>query len=158
MLLPETHDIKLRFKIDGDAPKAYIKRWMNLKQKCESGDNKQIILEWLQYCKLESVRNLPYLERAEGGIGGDDNSKNKQIRFRDGILKLSKNDKDNDIVLDQVYSTNEEKWTFEELDDLIIGFRLYTNEWVHEECIKGYIEMVHKNSSNDNYLLDKTAE
>jgi hypothetical protein len=156
MSLPETHDITLRFRIDGDAPKAYVKRWIDLKHKCESSNNKQIILEWLQHCKLESVRNLPYLERAEGGIGRDDNSKNKQIRFRrKQTLSLYI---DNDIVLDQVISTNEEKWTFEELDDLIIGFRLYANEWVHEECIKGYIEMVHKNSSNDNYLLDKTAE
>ena len=157
MSLPETHKITLRFRIDGDAPKEYIDRWLKLKQICENStktsSNKEIVIEWLQNCTLESVKNLPYLNRCEGGIGRDSNLKNKQIRFRDRILY--KMDKDNDIVLDQVDSTDEEKWTLEELDDLIRGFRRFANKRVEADCVKGYIEMVNKKSTRDNYLDNK---
>jgi hypothetical protein len=159
MSLPETHKITLRFKIDGDAPKEYIDRWLELKTNCENStktsSNKQIVIEWLQNCTLESVKKLPYLNRCEGGIGGDSNLKNKQMRFRDGILKLSKIDKDNDILLDEVDSTDEEKWTLEELDDLIRGFRRFANKRVKADCVKGYIEIVNKKSFHDNYLDNK---
>ena len=109
MSLPETHNITLRFRIDGDAPKAYVDRWLELKKNCENGNNENIVFFWLENCNLESVKKLPYLKRCEGGIGGNNNLKNKQIRFRNRILY--KMDKDNDIVLDQVDSTDEEKWT-----------------------------------------------
>ena len=155
MSLPETHKITLRFRIDGDAPKEYVDRWLELKTNCENGNNENIVIEWLENCTLESVKKLPYLNRCEGGIGRDSNLKNKQMRFRDGILKLSKIDKDNDILLDEVDSTDEEKWTLEELDDLIRGFRRFANKWVEAECVKGYIEMVNKNSSYGHYLDNK---
>lgn len=155
MSLPETHKITLRFRIDGDAPKEYIDRWLELKTNCENGNNENIVFFWLENCTLESVKNLPYLNRCEGGIGGNNNLKNKQMRFRDGILKLSKIDKDNDILLDEVDSTDEEKWTLEELDDLIRGFRKFANKRVKADCVKGYIEMVNKNSLYDHYLDNK---
>ena len=153
MSLPETHNITLRFRIDGDAPKAYVDRWLELKKNCENGNNENIVFFWLENCNLESVKKLPYLKRCEGGIGGNNNLKNKQIRFRNRILY--KMDKDNDIVLDQVDSTDEEKWTLDELDDLIRGFRRFANKRVEADCVKGYIEMVNKKSTHDNYLDNK---
>ena len=86
MSIPDTHIINLRFKIDGDTPQKYIDKWLKLKTICENGENKEIVKDWLYNCKLQSVKNIPYLNRCEGGIGRDSNLKNKQIRFRDRIL------------------------------------------------------------------------
>ena len=44
----------LRFFIDKDAPKEYIKRWKEFKKKCESGKNKHIVDQIKSYCKLEN--------------------------------------------------------------------------------------------------------
>jgi hypothetical protein len=155
MFLPEdTHMIHLRFKLDSDAPKEYIKRWLKLKSICESGENKEIVEDWLQNCQIESIKNMPYLNRCEGGIGGDDNLKNKQLRFRDKEPKYSWKI-DNDIVFDNIISGENEKWTLDELDDLIRGFRRIANNYVESDCIKGCIEMIIKKSFNDNYLDNK---
>lgn len=155
MLLPEdTHMIQLRFKIDSDAPQEYINRWLNLKSICESGENKKIVEDWLQNCRIESIKNMPYLKRCEGGIGGNNNLKNKQIRFRNKEPKHSWKS-DNDIVFDNIISGENEKWILEELDDLIRGFRRIANNYVESDCIKGCIEMIIRKSYNDNYLDNK---
>ena len=124
---------------------------IHLKKDCEyNNDNELIVKEWLVICKNESIRNLPYLNRSEGGIGDNNNKKHKQIRFRplQNILFFRA---DNDIVFD-VSNTNEEKWSFDELDDLIYGFIKFSNKYVMADCIKGIIEMVNKNSIYDDYL------
>ena len=155
MLLPEdTHIIQLRFKLDSDAPQEYINRWLKLKSICESGENKEIVEDWLQNCQIESIKNMPYLKRLEGGIGGDDNLKNKQLRFREEEPKYSWKI-DNDIVFDNIISGENEKWTLDELDDLIRGFRRIANNYVESDCIKGCIEMIINKSFNDNYLNNK---
>ena len=151
MNIPDTHIVRLIFKIDNDAPKEDMNRWNTLKKDCEyNNENELIVKEWLVICKNESIRNLPYLNRSEGGIGGDNNKKHKQIRFRplQNILFFRA---DNDIVFD-VSNTNEEKWSFDELDDLIYGFIKFSNKYVMADCIKGIIEMVNKNSLDDDYL------
>jgi hypothetical protein len=155
MFLPEnTHMIHLRFKLDSDAPKEYINRWLKLKSICESGENKEIVEDWLENCQIESVKKLPYLNRCEGGIGGDNNVENKQIRFREKEPEYSWKI-DNDIVFDNIISGENEKWTLDELDDLIRGFRRIANKYVKSDCIKGCIEMIIKKSFNDNYLDNK---
>ena len=148
-----THIILLRFRIDYDAPKEYMDRWNELKKKCEYGENEYIVKELLSYCKIQSVKDLPYLNRCEGGIGGNDNSIHKQIRFRSSfVCRLGVDD---DIVMDQVDNTDTEKWTLEELDDIIYGFIKYANNYVMAECINGCIEMTNKNSLSDDYLDSK---
>jgi hypothetical protein len=104
----------IRFKLDNDAPKDFIKKWIELKNKCETyteTDCKNDIIDpWLKYCKLLSNKNLPFLDRDELGIGGDNNIKNKQLRFRGHKEFL-----DNDIIIDKIYNTDYEKWNLEEL-------------------------------------------
>ena len=56
--------------------------------------------------------------------------------------------KDNDIVFN-VLNTNEEKWSFDELDDLIYGFIKFSNKYVMADCITGIIGMVNKNGFDD---------
>ena len=106
------------------------------------------------YCKLEQNKNIPILRREEGGIGGDNNIINKQIRFvrlyTNMPLPLNYNDKD--IVLDQISSTDIEKWSYDELDDLICAFTKTFNYFLGTDCVNGSIEM-----SNEK-CLDSDAE
>jgi hypothetical protein len=146
MNILNTHDHKLRFYIDKDVPKEYIKRWSDFKLKCESGVNIIIVEQIKSYCKLKMNQNIPYLNRAEGGIGGDNNIINKQIRFRDNI---SSKYIDDDIIFEQIVSTETEKWTYEELDDLIRAFIKVCNNVVQTECVNGCIELVHQNTYLD---------
>ena len=91
MNILSTHNHRLVFRIDNDAPKEYMERWEEFKFNCESGEsgpstpgqNKYILEEMKTYCKLKQNKELPYLERTEGGLGGGNNIENKQIRFRD---------------------------------------------------------------------------
>ena len=138
MLIPDTHIIKLRFKIYNNTPTQYMNKWFELKEMCENGDNKKIIFELLSYCKLDSVKKLPYLNRCEGGIGGDNNLINKQIRFRkyNSIMELS-GYKDNDIIFDSIINTITEQWTFNELNDIMCAFSIYANNYC---CINNSID------------------
>ena len=142
MELLNTYLHKLRFRIDKYAPPKWMNRWIELKQKCESGENKHIVEQIKSFCKLESNKNLPYLERVEGGIGGGNNTIHKQIRFRWYVGETHGSwDRDNDIVFDHIYNTEQEQWTYEELDDIIHGFVNMANSRLQETCVYGCIEM-----------------
>jgi len=71
----------IRFKLDHDAPQDFIKKWQELKNKCETWTEtdyrKETIKEWLKYCKILSNKNLPFLNRCELSIGSNNNLKNK---------------------------------------------------------------------------------
>ena len=147
MNLLNTHQHKLVFRIDKDAPSEFIKRWETFKNKCETGsvqEKKSIMEKLVSYCEVDSNKSLPYLDRCEGGLGGDNNILNKQIRLRRkkrGISFLYDKHGD-DILLDQIYSTDTEKWTYDELDDLILAFIKTANQEVKAECVSGCIEIV----------------
>lgn len=153
MNILNTHIYELRFYIDNDAPEEYINRWKELKLKCENGDNKIIVEKIKSYCKLSVNKELPYLERSEGGLGGNNNKTNKQIRFRE---YFGNNDyrykKDNDIILQEITSSDNEKWTYDELDDLVYAFIKTANFNIKADCVNGYITMFNKRMLNDNYL------
>lgn len=57
-----------------------------------------------------------------------------------------------DIVLNQIINTNTEKWSYDELDDLIYAFTKTFNYFVKSECVNGVIEMSNKKCLDDNYL------
>ena len=132
-----THTISLRFKIDRNASQKYINNWIKFKNVCESGNNKEIVKNWLSNCRIISVKNMPYLQGSEGGIGECNNVIHKQIRFRQHLLYL----KDNDIVFD-IYNSYKEEWLLEELDDLIRAFIIIANIAICAECVNGCIEIV----------------
>jgi hypothetical protein len=155
MELLNTYHHKLRFRIDKYAPPKWMNRWIELKQKCENGKNKHIVEQIKSFCKVESNKNLPYLDRIEGGIGGGDNRIHKQIRFRmyfddrDRILE-----RDNDIVFDQIYNTEQEQWTYEELNDIIHGFINMANSNVKETCVSGCIELENKEYDGEDEWME----
>tara|TARA_Y100001958_G_C21158743_1_gene493154 strand:- start:685 stop:1122 length:438 start_codon:yes stop_codon:yes gene_type:complete len=142
MSIINTHIHRLVFRIDNDAPKEFMDKWNDFKLKCETGDNEHIVRQIKENCQLEQNKNLPYLKRKEGGLGGDDNHTNKQIRFRDYELwsQLPKYI-DNDIIFDQIINTEKEIWTYEELDDLIYAFIKTANYNIEAEYVSGVIEL-----------------
>ena len=90
---------------------------------------------------METNKHLPILRRFEGGLGGDDNLNDKQIRFRtvqqpNIIIKHC-----DDIIFDQIYNN----WTYEELDDIIDSFVNVIHTLLHSpkhSCVGGSIELV----------------
>jgi hypothetical protein len=153
MNILNTHIHELIFYIDKDTSSENMERWNDFKTKCENGKNKHIIERLKSYCNLNINRVLPYLNRCEGGLGGDNNLVNKQIRFRnyhgDNDYRYKK---DNDIILHEITSTNNEKWTYDELDDLLRAFIKTVNFNVQADCVNGRIGMFNKNMLDDNYL------
>tara|TARA_B100000401_G_scaffold433670_1_gene372625 strand:- start:1655 stop:2107 length:453 start_codon:yes stop_codon:yes gene_type:complete len=149
MEILDTHVHTLRFDLHKDAPDKYIKKWKDFKEQCESGNNSIIVEQLKNYCKLDTNKNLPYLIRVEGGLGGQNNSINKQIRFRHFIL--SDQERDNDIILHEITSTDNEKWTYDELDDLLISFLKTANLFMNSECVNGHIQMFNRKMLNENY-------
>jgi hypothetical protein len=147
----DTHNHTLVFSIDIDAPVHCANLWKELKFKCETGDNLDVVETTKKYCKLECNKLLQYLDRLEGGMGGNNNITDKQIRFRMDSNVYDKND--NDIVLGEIdCDTNGNKWSYQELDDLICAFIKTANHYVKAECVNGYIKMISINRYNDNYL------
>tara|TARA_B110000208_G_scaffold150107_1_gene181266 strand:- start:820 stop:1179 length:360 start_codon:yes stop_codon:yes gene_type:complete len=112
--------------------------------------NKNILEQIKENCKLEENKKLPYLERSEGGLGGNNNIKNKQIRFRD--YELWSNFPmyvDNNIIFDQITNGKNELWTYAELDDIIYGFIKTANYFIGCWGINGYIELKNMNGYED---------
>lgn len=148
-----THIHELRFYIDKDVRLEYIKRWNEFKTKCENGENKHIVEQLKSYCRLNINKDLPYLKREEGGAGGNDNLANKQIRFRDYWSdKDYRYKRDNDIILHEITSTDNEKWTYDELDDLLRAFIKTANFNIKADCVNGCIGMFNKKMLSDYYL------
>jgi hypothetical protein len=139
MNIIENYDHILSFSQDTDSPPKYVNKWNLLKKVCqnmdEDGDKYNLIKEIRSHFKLESNKNLPNLNRCEGGFGGDDNSIHKQIRFRTRHNNIDKN-----IEL-FVYSAKIEKWTYEELDDIICSIIKVLTSRLCAKCVQGYIKM-----------------
>ena len=152
-----THIHKLRFYMDKDAPSKYMKLWNDFKKKCENGENKHIVEQVKIKCNLIVNKDLHYLERAEGGFGGNNNLVNKQIKFRHQTPWKKYSD-DNDIILHEIISTDNDKWTYDELDDLLYAFIKTANFNVQADCVKGCIEMINKNIYWKDYCIESDNE
>jgi len=159
MDLLNTHNHRLIFNLDRDAAEKYIKKWNKFKIECESGDNQHIVEKIKEYIKLEQIKNMPYLKREEGGLGGDNNIIHKQIRFRHIFKGQQFNGgnipyyiRDDSIIFNEIISTDIEKWTYNELDDLIYAFIKTANYYMGSNCLSGYIELINKTTFLENYL------
>ena len=151
MYLFNTHNYRLVFNLDADSPKKYIKKWKEFKIQCEeNGNNKHIVDKIKEFSDLKQIKNMPYLKRLEGGLGGNNNKIHKQIRFRHirkGQLMTSgaiPYYNDMSIIFNEIISTDVEKWSYNELDDLIYTFIKTANYYMETECVSGYIEMINK--------------
>lgn len=139
MEISKSHIHKLVFYIDPDINKKYFDNWKKLKTECESGENKHIYDQIRYLCHNSTNKNMPYLEKVEGGFGGHNNLINKQIRFRSWMECIYL--KDNKIIFEVSKSTDIEKWTYDELDDFVQSFIQVANNNIGVDCVKGYIEL-----------------
>lgn len=69
----------------------------------------------------------------------------KQIRFR-----LKDSIKYDDNILLYIENSESEKWTNEELDDILHSFIMILNKRMSCECVNGCIEIFNKDVYNDN--------
>jgi hypothetical protein len=140
MNIQNNYTHKFRFTILNNVSIEVMNRWEQFKKKCERGNNKSIVQEWKLKCKLKTNQDLPYLIRSEGGMGGDNNLIHKQIRFREvynGHYKFV----DNDILFDYIQDTKIEKWSYNELDDLLSAFCKIANNYVQADCVDGTLKL-----------------
>jgi len=145
--ISNTYSYKIRFNNNNCRENENI--WKKIKEDCESGNNKYIIEMIIHYCKLPTNKNLIYL--AEGVIGNN----NKKIIFRKKISIYEKND--NDIIINYIINSNSEKWTCEELDDIIYGF-IITAKNFNCKYITGCIEMTNIQVLRDTALSDSDSD
>ena len=109
--------MQLRFSLHSDAPHEWKRRWTALKGSCEKGDCDQVVRAWVHVLTthhIGSVTDRQSLDRIEGGIGGNQNTTDRQIRFCTArYLGLKGGD---DLVLRAEDSSNGENvWTTEDL-------------------------------------------
>ena len=95
---------------------------------------------WINKLKEDEIGmdiDRQYLERAEGGIGGNDNRKNRQIRFFNSIERFRKF---GEITLRAEPSDDEMcKWDVEELVQFGEKFKEVLESSVVSNCIDFYI-------------------
>lgn len=146
MNILNTHIYNLSFKLDSNTPKRYVDKWNKIKNDIEMGHVENIIRMVKNDCKLESNKNLPYLQRIEGGLGGDSNILNKQLRFN------SYEDK-NIISLSVLNSDSlNEIWTYEELDDILRSCIMVLSGIMQCDCVSGCIELYNEDMLKDDYF------
>lgn len=113
----------LIFRIDVDAPDDYMDQWNKFKSKCIDHDP-DIINEIKNNCKIENNKIMVNLEGTCNYIVNEDYS----------FLR------EDDIILNGGLSIDSEKWTYDEMDDLIEGVLTTANKNVKGECVNGYIK------------------
>jgi len=95
--------LELRFTLHADASREFIEIFRGLKTKMESHDHGKIISLWrheLTERKIGNVVDRQILYRAEGGIGGDCNQTNRQLRLSETRYLLCGDQKSNDDMND----------------------------------------------------------
>lgn len=138
-------DVHLRFVIHPIfKEKKILKSWdqvrnaiyFNLVEERDRKLQKWVLTEWISYCSLETNKNLSFLDRMEGGIGGIDG---KQIRCRLLDRTIGYERQPNELLLD-VFDTETDKWSFEELRDLLKAFEEFASAYIHpDDPVQGYI-------------------
>ena len=142
--------VKLEFNLDMFSPMEYQQKWKILKKNIEFmeislEDRNNLLLEVKNYCILEINKNLPLLKRVEGGLGGDLNINDKQLRFLLNHNKYKFPNENNTIIINMFNSdNNDDKWTLDELSDLINAFVETFNNYMDEDCCRGKITLINK--------------
>jgi len=139
-ILPKGVDIQLRFRVSGELT-SILRASFSLVMD-QSPDHttqlKQLVKMWLRECKIESNRDLPFLNIAEGGLGGDSNQHNKQIRFH--IDDDSIQAEERELVFDVFHAeAGTEKWSVGELIDLVQAFENFSQRSYKEISVEGVI-------------------
>ena len=142
----------IRVTLDSDAPAEYVIRWKQFRKSfLDLSDNAivpvvsrdDIFLRWKQNCSLESNRQLPLLDRCEGGLGNNDNRTSKQIRpimadTLDGKYFLGLTDEVRLSVTDGI-NYGSERWNLDEIKDLLDGLLKTCNYYTDSQGCRAQI-------------------
>jgi hypothetical protein len=154
----------LEFTLNYDASEDYINRWQEIWTKLYDWQNNinyntHLFHEWTSNCKIDSNKNLKILNKYEGGLGGNINEKNKQLRIERlcndiNINNIKKLHKCLPIKICFFDSWNKnEVWTIDELTDLIRSFIISLNNKLNDKhepglnmCCQGSLVYNYDNS------------
>ena len=138
----------LRFRLYSDAPATIRELYMNTYDDILSKDSQRYdryIQMWITILKDEDIGNeidRKYLNRREGGIGGNDNQKDRQIRFFNHNEHLISCRKFGEITLRAEQSDDGIcKWNVNELIEFGNKFKEMLEIMIGSECIDFYIAL-----------------
>jgi hypothetical protein len=124
---------QLHFYLDQDAPPAYRRKWRKFCKKMYSDIEWQqrIVQIWMDHHQEATGERFPWLDRCEGGIGGNNNTTDKQLRFHQSLFRC-------DICM-LVCDPDTKSWDRETLAHLVRSFCLACEDYMETECVSGCI-------------------
>jgi len=131
--------------VHGAIPEAFLQKYASLKQMCEgdSSKNDWISRAWLQ--KID-VPSLPLLNRLEGGIGGDSNITDRQIRFESAGSNWYTHD---DIVLNAYHASDRSStWSVEDLLSLVVPLQDVLEEYLGDNALMSHVAVSYVNQQD----------
>lgn len=144
-IVKDNFDILIRFSLDSGAPNSDLVLWDSICHKLFpslNGVNNSLSItkddifnKWKENCSLDSNRELPLLDWYDGGLGGGNTRFNKHIRPIRIINPYSEAREyfKAEIIMSLADSTDEvngEKWTLEEVQDLLKAFVKTCNDYL----------------------------
>lgn len=155
MNTPDNYLYQLKFELNPYTPDLFKSQWFYIKYLTEYGiiDNYNFII-LLEFMKnnfnLESNKNLIICDSLAGGFTSQSNSFNKYFNFR-----LNYNDIHDDNIIINIYNSFTEKWTFQELDDIIFSFIISIQSFINSNYISYSIIIKNINLTfNNNQYID----
>ena len=156
MNTPDNYLCQLKFELNPYTPDLFKSQWFYIKYLTEYGiiDNYNFII-LLEFMKnnfnLESNKNLIICDSLAGGFTSQSNFFfNKYFNFR-----LNYNDIHDDNIIINIYNSFTEKWTFQELDDIIFSFITSIQSFINSNYISYSIIIKNINLTfNNNQHID----
>lgn len=112
--------------------------WKALKERCEYGNNDDIVREWLPLCEIEDNNNAIFMNTLDGGIILPDTN---IVRFRYCLSGLETDDSIilNYIIVDDILTHVDE--IINSARDLLFGFIKMANNNLGGEYVSGRINL-----------------
>ena len=139
---------QLRFKLFRDAPETFRVTWRQIMTIFYSGEGTndpfmQLFITEMTKRGIGMLEDRQILKRTEGGIGGDSNTMNRQIRVQERFpnkrLPRCEDPETIVLVLRNASATDGSKWSLNEIFDIGDAFKaiLEGEKMLHEpgECV-----------------------
>jgi hypothetical protein len=112
--------------------------WKALKERCEYGNNEDIVREWLPLCEIEDNNNAIFMNTLDGGIILPDTN---VVRFRYCLSGLETDDSIilNYIIVGDILTHVDE--IINSARDLLFGFIKMANNKLGGEYVSGRINL-----------------
>lgn len=112
--------------------------WKALKERCEYGNNEDIVREWLVFCEIDDNKNATFMNTLDGGIILPDTN---MVRFRYCSYGLETDDSIilNYIIVDDILTRMDE--IIQSARDLVNGFIKMANNRLGGNYVSGKISL-----------------